>query len=184
MTVSTWNAEVRIDVSTWEDNFVTKKGLSLTLPRWKTLLSYQEDLTNALRQQSCYKVQYHLSVGQFVNVHPEYKGLDLRQYFIPAGTMKQIHPTRKGIALCEDVWNNLQSCVQEIRKCILELGLTQTCCERADHYFHLDSLECKECHPFETFTQKITFICGSLYGYYNSCSGCEPLGQPLIQPSE
>ena len=63
--------------------------------------------------------------------------------------MKQIHPTRKGIVLSEDEWNNLQSCVQEIRMCIPELELTQMCCERVDHYFHLDSLECKECHPFE-----------------------------------
>ena len=51
VTVSTWNGEVRVDIRTWEDNFPNKKGLSLTLPRWKTLLSYQEDLTDALRQQ-------------------------------------------------------------------------------------------------------------------------------------
>ena len=49
VTVTTWNGEVRVDIRTWEDNFKfpTKKGLSLTLPRWKTLLSYQEDLTKA-----------------------------------------------------------------------------------------------------------------------------------------
>ena len=150
VTVSTWNGEVRVDIRTWEDNFPNKKGLSLTLPRWKTLLSYQEDLTDALRQQLHDKIQYHLGGGQFVTVNPQYKGLDLRQYFIPAGMMKQIHPTRKGIVLSEDEWNNLQSCVEEIRKCIPELELTQMCSERADHYFHLDSLECKECHPFET----------------------------------
>ena len=77
VTVSTWNGEVRIDIRTWEDNFPNKKGLSLTLPRWKTLLSYQEDLTKALRGQSGDKVKYHLGGGQFATANPDYKSLDL-----------------------------------------------------------------------------------------------------------
>ena len=149
VTVSTWNGEVRIDIRTWEDNFPNKKGLSLTLPRWKTLLSYQEDLTKTLRGQSGDKVQYHLGGGQFATANPDYKSSDLRQYFLPAGAVKA-HPTRKGIVLSQVEWDNLKSFVEEIKKCIPELESTQMCSERADHYFHLDSLECKECHPFVT----------------------------------
>ena len=53
-------------------NSQTKKGPSLTLPRWKTLLLYAEDLTEALRDQSGDKVQYHLDVGQFATANPKY----------------------------------------------------------------------------------------------------------------
>ena len=56
VTVSTWNGE-----RTWEDNFPNKKGLSLTLPRWKTLLSYQEDLTDALRHSCVTKCEVKMS---------------------------------------------------------------------------------------------------------------------------
>ena len=149
VSVSTWNGEVRTDVRTWEDNFSNKKELSLTLPRWKTLLSYQEDLTKALRGQSGDKVQYHLGGGQFATANPDYKSLDLRQYFLPAGAVKA-HPTRKGIVLSQVEWDNLKSFVEETRKHIPEQESTQMCSERADQYFHLDSLEGKECNPFVT----------------------------------
>ena len=153
MTVSDFQFEVRIDVRTWEDNFKfpSKKGLSLTLPRWKTLLSYEEDLTYALKDHSGDKVQYHLG-GQFATVNHEYMGLDLRQYFVPAGTVKA-HPTRKGILLSEGEWTNLLSCVSQIKEAVPELESTQMCNEKADHYFHLDTLKCQECNPFHALVK-------------------------------
>ena len=153
LTVCDWQFEVRIDVRTYEDHFKfpNKKGLSLTLPRWKTLLSYREELTNALREahskQLNHKVQYHLGGGQFATVNPEYLGLDLRQYFVPAGTMK-VHPTKKGIMLSEEEWNSLLSCVSDIKEVVPEMDSTQMCNEKPDHYFHLDTLYCRECNPF------------------------------------
>ena len=97
---------------------------------------------DALRGHSGDKVQYHLGGGQFATENPNYKSLDLRQYFVPARAVKA-HPTRKGIVLSELEWNNLKSFVEDIRKCFPELESTQMCIERADHYFHLHSLECK-----------------------------------------
>ena len=100
LTVCDWQFEVRIDVRTYKDHFKfpNKKELSLTLPRWKTLLSYREELTKALREshskQLNHKVQYHLGGGQFATVNPGYVELDLRQYFVPAGTVK-VRPTKK-----------------------------------------------------------------------------------------
>ena len=154
VTVCDWQFEVRIDVRTWEDNFKfpNKKGLSLTLPRWKTLLSYQEDLTKALKDKSCDKVQYHLGGGQFATVNPEYTGLDLRQYFVPAGTVN-VHPTRKGILLSEGEWTNLLSCVSQIKEAVPELESTQMCNEKADHYFHMDTQKCQECNPFRELSK-------------------------------
>ena len=82
VTVTTWNDEVRVD----NFRFPNKKGLSLTLSRWKTLLSYEDELNKAMEEAQCHqlghKVQYHLGGGQFVTVNPDFMGLDLRQYFI------------------------------------------------------------------------------------------------------
>ena len=150
VTVDTWNGEVRIDIRNWEANFKfpNKKGLSLTLPRWKTLLSYVDDLTESLNdEQLNHKVQYHLGGGQFATVDPQSFRLDLRQYFVPSES-REIHPTRKGIRLSVAEWNNLVSCVAEIRAVIPELESTQMCNEKADHYFHLETLKCRECNPF------------------------------------
>ena len=156
VSVSTWNHEVRVDIRTGEDNFrfPNKKGLSLTLPRWKTLVSYEDELNKAMQEVQCHqldhKVQYHLGGGQFVTVNPDFMGLDLRQYFILGETNKKVHPTRKGIMLNEMEWGGLKLCVSDIEKCVPELASTQMCCERADHYFHLETLKCKECNPFIT----------------------------------
>ena len=158
LTVCIWNGEVRIDVRAWE-NFPTKKGLSLTLPRWKTLLTYEDELTTALGQARCgqlnNKVQHHLGGGQFATVSPVSPTLDLRQYFMPDDLMKQILPTKKGVVLTRDEWDNLISCIQEINEAVPELESTQICSEKPDHYFHLESLKCGECNPFTALEKSL-----------------------------
>ena len=69
-------------------------------------------------------VKYHLGGGQFATVDPQSFGLDLRQYFIPSES-REIHPTMKGIRLRVPEWNNLLSCVTEIKAAIPKLESTK-----------------------------------------------------------
>ena len=81
--------------------------------------------------------------------------LDLREYFMPDDLMKQILPTKKGVVLTRDEWDNLISCIQEINEAVPELESTKICNEKPDHYFHLESLKCRECNPFTALEKSL-----------------------------
>ena len=57
--VNEWRGELRVDIREWKDDKPTKKGISLTLMRWKNLVNQIEYVDKALEN----KVSYGYHIG-------------------------------------------------------------------------------------------------------------------------
>ena len=152
--VQMWDDQVRVDIRTYEDGFQRplKKGVSLTLPRYKTLAQHYDLLTEALekseKKELGAKVSYHLGGGVYAGVSPGWSFVDLRQYFLPDDGEGNLHPTKRGIMLNAYEWGKLLSCAEQIEEAAPELASTETCLEDLSHCNQYGALNCKECHPF------------------------------------
>ena len=58
MQVNEWKGELRVDIREWQDDKPTKKGISLTLMRWKNLVDQLGYAYNALQDKQSYS--YHI----------------------------------------------------------------------------------------------------------------------------
>ena len=152
--VQIWDDQLRVDIRTYEDNFQRplKKGVSLSLARYKILTQYYDLLTEALgkaeKRELGSRVSYHLGGGVYASVTPGWSFVDLRQYFVPDDGEGELHPTKRGIMLNGYEWVKLMNSAAEIEEADPELDTTITCLEDLSHCNQLGALECKECHPF------------------------------------
>ena len=53
--VTEWKGELRVDLREWKDDKPTKKGISLTLMRWKNWVDYLEYADQARTEKQNYK---------------------------------------------------------------------------------------------------------------------------------
>ena len=156
--VQIWQGEPRIDIRCYENYFQVslKKGISLTLPRFKMLEFNKELLTEALemceKRELGRKVSYHLGAGVYASVTPQWTYVDIRQYFLPEDASDSggdILPTKKGLMLNSYEWKKLWDSLADIEQVTPELEDTLVCMENKSHRNQLAALSCKECNPFE-----------------------------------
>ena len=156
--VQVWQGEPRIDIRCYENHFQVplKKGISLTLPRFKMLEFNKELLTEALemceKRELGRKVSYHLGAGVYASVTPQWTYVDIRQYFLPEDASESggdILPTKKGLMLNCYEWKRLWDSLADIEQATPELEDTLVCMENESHQNQLAALSCKECNPFE-----------------------------------
>ena len=122
-----------------------KKGVSLTLSKWKLLAMSVEDIDLCLKENKPY--QGHLGGNMFVNVSKEFPmRVDIRQYFFPSGESVP-KPTRRGISLFITEWRDLISCSKDLESKVPELEDLQPCYMQEDHQNQEGMLKCKECNP-------------------------------------
>ena len=139
VSASVWNVEIRVDIRVWENHHKcpTKKGVSLPLARWKTLINNLDMLSEALdkeeRGELTEETSLHLGGGQYASVKPGYRHIDLRQFWIPDESSGELRPTRKGVTLKRAEWDKLLAVISEINASIPELATVETCLERDDH---------------------------------------------------
>ena len=155
--VQVWKGEPRIDIRCYEDNFAypLKKGVSLTLQRFKMLQFNKELLSEALemseKPELANRVSYHLGGGVRASVTPQWTYVDIRQYFLPEDVAQNggdLQPTRKGLMLNQYEWKKLWDSLNAIEEAAPELEDTVTCFEDDSHQNQLAALSCKECNPF------------------------------------
>ena len=101
--VCQWNDELRVDLREWTNDMPTKKGISLTLMRWKNFLNSLDFLETSLKD----KLGYHSHLGGNVNCKVDEKSacVDIRQYWKP---LEEVIPTKKGLCLRPDEFNRLK----------------------------------------------------------------------------
>ena len=90
--VTEWKGELRVDLREWKDDKPTKKGISLTLMRWKNWLDYLEYADQARTEKQNYKS--HLGGNVYCTITEGSACMDIRQYWKP---QEEVIPTRKGI---------------------------------------------------------------------------------------
>ena len=77
--VSQWRDELRIDLRKWRDGKLTKKGISLTLMRWKNCINQLECLDRALDNKTSY--EYHIGGKVYCTIAENSVCVDIRKYW-------------------------------------------------------------------------------------------------------
>lgn len=140
--VTEWRGERRVDLREWQDDKPTKKGISLTLMRWKNLVDSIEYIDKALADKT--ECSSHLGGNVFCTA----KGtcIDIRQYWKPEDS---VVPTKKGLCLRPLEYQRLKDLLPDIATSLPELNAVVPCYLQSDHLNQLGMLQCAECNPNE-----------------------------------
>ena len=79
--VTEWKGELHVDLREWKDDKPTKKGISLTLMRWKNWVDYLEYADQARTEKQNYKS--HLGGNVYCTITKGSACMDIRQYRKP-----------------------------------------------------------------------------------------------------
>lgn len=140
--VNEWKGEMRVDLREWKDDKPTKKGISLTLMRWKNWVDYLEYADQALTDKKNYTS--HLGGNVYCTVTEGSTCMNIRQYWRP---QEEVVPTKKGICLRPAEYTALKELVPEIGRALPELDAVVPCYMQSDHMNQLGALACSECNP-------------------------------------
>ena len=137
-----WKGERRVDLREWRDGTPTKKGISLTLMRWKNWTDYLEYVDQTLAEKKAY--QSHLGGNVYCTVNEGSTCVDIRQYWKPEETLV---PTKKGLCLRPLEYQRLKDLLPDIGQTLPELDTVVPCYLQSDHMNQLGMLQCSECNP-------------------------------------
>ena len=140
--VCEWKDEKRVDLREWENDKPTKKGISLTLMRWKQLVVHSDNVDEALKNNDAYT--FHLGGNVYITTKKDNPCVDIRQYWKPE---EVIVPTKKGLCLRPSEYQRLKEVIPSIGEAIPELSSVVPCVFRSDHANQLGFLQCAECNP-------------------------------------
>lgn len=140
--VGEWKGEKRVDLREWDKNKPTKKGISLTLMRYKVLVDNLEFIDKALTNGTA--CHYHLGGNVYCTVKEGNPCVDIRQFWKPE---EEVVPTRKGLCLRPLEYRRLKEILSDINNTIPELSATVPCAFQSDHANQLGYLQCSECNP-------------------------------------
>ena len=138
--VSEWKEELRVDLREWNGDVPTKKGISLTLLRYKNLIDGTETIDKALQDKESY--QSHLGGNVYCTVNGSC--VDIRKYWKPE---EEVVPTKKGLCLRPFEYQRLKELITEIGLTLPELDAVVPCGLQSDHMNQLGALSCPECNP-------------------------------------
>ena len=140
--VCEWQGEKRIDLREWNNNIPTKKGISLTLLRWKCLVDNLDKVDEALINNQSYSL--HLGGNVYCKVRESNPCVDIRKYWKPE---EEIVPTRKGLCMRPREYLRLKEIVADVGAVIPELDGIVPCQFQSDHANQMGMLRCSECNP-------------------------------------
>ena len=140
--VNEWKGELRVDLREWRDDKPTKKGISLTLMRWKNLVDQLEFVDKVLENREAFEL--HLGGNVNLTVQEGNVCVDIRQYWKPE---TEVVPTKKGLCLRPFEYKRLKELIPEIGKALPELDVVVPCALRSDHMHQLVAAQCPECNP-------------------------------------
>ena len=142
--VTEWKGELRVDLREWKDDKPTKKGISLTLMRWKNWVDYLEYADQARTEKQNYKS--HLGGNVYCTITEGSTCMDIRQYWKP---QEEVIPTKKGLYLRPLEYIAAKELLTEIGRVLPELDGVVPCYMQSDHMNQLGTLRCSECNPID-----------------------------------
>ena len=112
----------------WKDDKPTKKGISLTLMRWKNWVDYLEHADQARAEKKNY--MGHLGGNVYCTVKEGSSCMDIRQFWKPKD---EVVPTKKGLCLRPLEYSALKEVIPEIGTTLPELDAVVPCYAQSDH---------------------------------------------------
>ena len=140
--VGDWKGEKRVDIREWNGEIPTKKGICLTLMRWRSFLDYIDQVDEALQNNKTYSLD--LGGNVYCNVKEDNPCVDIRQFWKP---QDDVIPTKKGLCLRPREYQRLKDILPEVNVAIPELSSVVPCMLQSDHANALGFLKCSECNP-------------------------------------
>ena len=140
--VKEWKGELRVDLREWKDDKLTKKGISLTLMRWKNWVEHLEYDDQVRAEKKNYTS--HLGGNVYCTVTEGSPCMDIRQYWKPKD---EVIPTKKGSCLRPIEYSVLKELIPVIGTTLPELDGVVPCYMQSDHMNQLGALQCSECNP-------------------------------------
>ncbi len=131
-----------MDIREWRDDRPSKKGISLTLMRYKNLVYLLELADRAIQSKESF--DRHLGGNVYITIGQDSACVDIRQYWNPQG---EVVPTKKGICLRPTEYSRLKELLPEIGGTLPELDGVVPCFLQGDHQNQLGALMCSECSP-------------------------------------
>ena len=113
--VKEWKGELRVDLREWKDDKPTKKGISLTLMRWKNWVDSLECADQTRAEKKPY--MGHLGGNVYCTVTEDSSCMDIRQFWMPKD---ELVPTKKGLCFRPIEYSALKELVPQI-------GIGQSC---------------------------------------------------------
>ena len=117
MKVSEWRCELRVDIKEWRDDKPTRKGISLTLMRWKNWVSQLELAEKDLHEKMSYG--NHIGGNVYCTVAEYSVCVNIRQYWKPE---EDVIPTKNGICLRPLEYVRLKELLTAIGNALPELN--------------------------------------------------------------
>ena len=126
--VTEYKGELPVDLREWKDDKSTKKGISLTLMRWKNRVGYLEYVDQARTEKQNYKS--HLEGNVYCTITEGSACMDIRQYWKP---QEEVIPTKKGLYLRPLEYFAVKELITEIGLALPELDRVIPCYVQIDH---------------------------------------------------
>ena len=140
--VCEWKGALKVDLREWQDSVPTKKGISLSLSRWKSLVDAIETIDQTLKDKRDY--ESHLGGNVYCRVQQDNPCVDIRQHWKPEN---EVIATKKGICLRPLEYKRLKEVLPEIDQALPELYAVVPCHLQSDHMNQMIALQCSECNP-------------------------------------
>ena len=140
--VTEWKGETRIDLREWVDGKPTRKGISLTMMRWKKWTDSTEEVDQAQTDKRAY--QSHIGGNVYCTVTEGSGCVDIRQYWKPE---EDLIPTKKWLCLRPLEYTRLKECLFDIGQALPHLSAVVPCYLQSDHMNQWGMLQCQECNP-------------------------------------
>lgn len=152
----TYNNQLQIHVRQFNrydtQLYPTKKGVTLTLSRWRMLEFSQKDLDKYFEDYLSGSISeehsIHLGGGIYVTVNNKFPVINIRHWWKPNDETEP-KPTKRGLILNRDKWSLLKDVMTLIRDFVPELNDASIGCDEEDHQNQLGMLRCRECNPFD-----------------------------------
>jgi hypothetical protein len=109
--VNEWKGELRVDLREWQGDKPTKKGISLTLMRWKNVVDAMEFVDQSLGNKQVYNA--HLGGNVYMLIKAGCVCVDIRQNWKPKD---DVVPTKKGLCLRPAEYVKLKELIPDIGK--------------------------------------------------------------------
>lgn len=153
----TYNNQLQIHIRQFhkydKDVYPTKKGVTLSLCRWRLLESFKnidkyfENYYSDTTTEDGEEESLHLGGGIYATMNHEYPVVNLRHWWKPKDSDKPM-PTKRGVMINKAKWVQLTNSMSVMRDFVPELNDVSIGCIE-DHANQIGMLQCAECNPFD-----------------------------------
>ena len=143
--VAEWKSEIRFDLRQFEKRndklFPTKKGISMPLQAFKTLMMEIESVDAALQNRQSFKS--HLGANMYCTVDEDSVCVSIRQFW--KTPENEVVATRRGLTLRPSEYQIFRSSLEKMEDLVPELLQTVPCVLTHDNQEGM--IQCAQCNP-------------------------------------